>query len=54
MTIILDELVNGWLVKIYDNGIPVNEYCETKRDALITIQNYVDRRLNTELKLLER
>lgn len=49
MLIILDELINGWVLKI-DGKQP--EYFETKREALQAIEKYISNAQTHELNLL--
>lgn len=53
MFITLDEVINGWVVKIQDNyEVKSNEFVETKREALSRIESYINKAQIHELNLL--
>jgi hypothetical protein len=49
MMILLDELINGWVLSLPDNK---PEYFETKREALQALEHYINSAQIHELNLL--
>jgi len=52
MRIELTELINGFVLQIYDDYEIVNEFHETKRSALSAIERYINKAQIHELNLI--
>jgi len=50
LTMIIDEVTNGYIVRIHKNGYLLNEFHEEHIDALCAVYNFLENEISLESK----